>query len=53
VVANVKVGDQVQTMLIGAADKKGGTSSGIQAQVGFTLKPQKRTRVYWRTEGAN
>ena len=53
VIATVNVDGVVQTILIGGADKKGGRSSGIQSQIGFSLSPQRRTRMYWRTEGDN
>ena len=53
VVANIQVGDRVETIVIGAANKKGGASSPLQGQQGFSLKPQKRTRVYHRQEGNN
>jgi Tfp pilus tip-associated adhesin PilY1 len=53
VVADVQVDGRVETVVLGAANKKGGASSSLQAQRGFTLKPQKRTRLYYRQEGNN
>jgi type IV pilus assembly protein PilY1 len=54
VIANVEVDGKVQTIVIGVADLKGRPpSSPIQSEIGFTLKPQKRIRTYWRQEGNN
>ncbi len=53
VVADVMVDGKVETVVLGAANKKGGASSSLQAQRGFTLKPQKRTRMYYQQKGNN
>ncbi len=51
VVGTVMVDGRPVTILIGAANKKGGTSTSLQGQEGFTLKPQRRYRIFYRQEG--
>ena len=53
IVANVDIDGKVQTIVIGVANLQGNASSAIQSAIGFTLKPQRRTRIYWRQEGDN
>jgi type IV pilus assembly protein PilY1 len=54
VVGNVEVDGRVVTVLIGAVNQKGPTtSSPLQGQEGFTLKPQRRQRIFYRQEGNN
>ena len=53
VLATVIIDGKPATVIIGAADKGGGTSTIIQGQEGFFLKPQKRTRVYWKQDVDN
>ncbi len=50
VLATVVINGVPSTVLLGAADKGGGTSTIIQGQEGFTLPPQKRSRVYWKQD---
>jgi type IV pilus assembly protein PilY1 len=53
VVANVEIDGKVETIVIGVANLEGKSSSAIQTEVGFSLKPQKRNRIFWRQEGDN
>lgn len=51
--ASVVIGDKVETVVIGATQRSGGSSSGIAPQ---QLKPvisSKRKTIYWRASGAD
>lgn len=53
VVGTILVDGYPVNVLLGAANKKGETSTAFQSQQAFTLKPQKRNRIYDRQEGNN
>lgn len=53
VLGTVVINGRPTTVVIGAADKGGGPSSIVGGQEGFTLPPQKRTRVYWKQDMDN
>ena len=53
VLATVNVGGQMQTIIIGAAQRSGGASSAIEAQQVKPAIVPTRKQIYWKSSGEN